>query len=169
MITAVATLISALAAAGIIEAHKPDPPSPAPVTTTSAPITTTSPPTTTTSPQPPPPPAEGVDTRAAFTVHVGLRPALGQVSEDVELFMNGRSVATWQVGVANPTDLVQVEVAASGRQRYQLKGTYAAVDGFGNTMLGVVKGAGVINITDGTKCIVYYDQGTDTFSLRPMP
>jgi hypothetical protein len=114
----------------------------------------------------PPPSPQG---QVALTLLVGLRPALGQSSEDMELLLDGQPVTRWRADRANPSQLIQLEVGPTSRKEYQLKGTYEAQDAFGNILRGLVKGAGVINVMDGARFGILYDQATDTFSLQPLP
>jgi hypothetical protein len=157
LITAVGTLITALATAGIISANRDADQGPvATFTSSQAPVSARQ-------SQPPP---ETTQPLARFTVIVGIRPQLGQLTENVELLLDGGQAATWTADQANPQQTLQLE-ARPGRHRYQFRGTYTWVNPLGVTQRALVNGQGSVQVVDGARLVVVYR--APAFFLEPAP
>jgi hypothetical protein len=162
IITAVAGLISALAAVGILQSDSPNPPP-----TTEAIVSPSRPspdPATTPPPTEPPQPAEPV----SFTLLVGIRPTLGQLSESMEFILDGKTEATWTSNQANPSQTISLETSRAGQHRYRLRGEYSYLDPNGAIRQSPVTGSGTVTIAEGTRLGILYLGGT-AFRVEPLP
>jgi hypothetical protein len=131
--TAIGTLLTGVAALGfkvvdpmdVIGSSREEPeptdplrPAPGPAGSTAAePAVSTEP-----EPEPEPEPAEAV-----ITVSYRLRPELGEVSEEVELVIDGEPVGGWYLDVSSPDGALDLELD-EGEHDYELLGTYLAYD-----------------------------------------
>lgn len=144
LISAVAALIAALGTTGILVAtHGPEP-----------------------SPTPGPP--RPVSTTLDVPLVVGLRPNLGQLSEEMELSLDGATVTDWSADASNPAQTLHLDGVAAGRHRYVLSGTFTYLDPQGQTAKSVATGSGTVHIDDTTRLGIEYLGGSQ-FRLVDLP
>lgn len=85
-----------------------------------------------------------------FKVTDNLNLAIGQISEEVKVYIANDLVANLTVDQNNLADTATVEVPSSGRYSYKVLVNAYFVNQYGQTYPGQVAGEGIINVSRGS-------------------
>lgn len=114
-------------------------------------------------PDPTPVPSP-IPTTATVSVLVGIRPQLGQVSENMKLIVDNRTAASWSADQQHPTETVALSLPP-GPHSYQMQGTYSYVLPSGAVTQQQATGSGSFTVSDGARLAVNYVSATNQFEL----
>ena len=109
---------------------------------------------------PPPPPV-------SFSVLVGIRPQLGQQSENLELLLDGSPAGAWSADQTRPVQTLNLR-AAEGAHSYEIRGDYSYIDQSGALQQRQAFGSGQVTVSAGARLAVSYESD-GRFTLVAIP
>ncbi len=102
-----------------------------------------------------------------FSVLVGIRPQLGQQSENLELLLDGSPAGAWSADQTRPVQTLNLQ-AGEGTHSYEIRGDYSYIDQSGALQQRQAYGSGQVTVSAGARLAVSYESDGQ-FRLVAIP